>query len=98
MKTLILLLLPFFTTAQIQPDKVKHFVAGAVIGGGAQYLTYKATGNKNTAFFVGLGVSTLAGVAKELYDKQGHGTTDVKDAMWTSIGGLSSCVTLRIVL
>ena len=95
---MILLLLPLLTTAQIQPDKVKHFVAGAVIGGTTQYLTYKATGNKNTAFFVGLGVSTLAGVAKELYDKQGHGTPSVKDAVWTSIGGLSSCVTLRIVL
>ena len=98
MKTLILLLLPTLSFTQIQPDKVKHFVAGAVIGGTTQFLTYKATGNKNTAFFVGLGASTLAGVAKELYDKQGHGTPDIKDAVWTSIGGLTSRVTLRIVL
>ena len=94
----LFVLLPFIATAQIQPDKVKHFVAGAVIGGTTQFLTYKATGNKNTAFFVGLGASTLAGVAKELYDKQGHGTPDIKDAVWTSIGGLTSRVTLRIVL
>lgn len=98
MKTLILLLLPTLSFTQIQPDKVKHFVAGAVIGGTTQYLTYKATNNKKTALFVGLGVSTLAGVTKELYDKQGHGTPDVKDAVWTSLGGLSSCVTLRILL
>ncbi len=94
----LFVLLPALSFTQIQPDKVKHFVAGAVIGGTTQYLTYKATGNKNTAFFVGLGVSTLAGVAKELYDKQGHGTPSVKDAVWTSLGGVSSCVTLRITI
>jgi len=98
-KILILVFCPIVAMGQIQPDKVKHFVAGAVIGGTTQFLTYKATGNKNTAFLVGFGVGALAGVAKEVYDKKtGKGVPSTADAVYTSAGALSVGFTLRFTL
>lgn len=98
-KILILLFLPVIAMGQIQPDKVKHFVAGAVIGGTTQFLTYKATGNKNTAFLVGFGMGTLAGISKEIYDKKsGKGVPSKADAIYTSAGALSVGFTLRFTI
>lgn len=89
MKTIAILLLSCSTaTAQIQKDKALHFGAGLAISATTTAITYKITNNKNTSMLVGFGAATLAGVAKEVYDKKsGKGVPDSKDALWTSIGG-----------
>ena len=61
-----------------QPDKQKHFIAGAAISSSSYLIT------KNKYFSVGLGVSIGAG--KEILDGYGHGHRDVKDFIFTGLG------------
>jgi hypothetical protein len=63
-------------------DKQAHFFAGAAIAATiALYL--------NPA--LGLVAGILAGLAKELYDRAGYGTPDLKDFLATAAG---ACVVL----
>ena len=45
---------------------------------------------------VGLAVTVLAAVAKEVWDSMGHGTADLWDAAATVLGGLVGTVLIMI--
>ncbi len=83
------------THLDIQPDKVKHFAAGAIISSSTGAVTYKITGKRTTSLLVGFGTGVLIGAAKEFYDAQGHGCPSFKDALWTGIGAGVGSVSLR---
>ena len=61
-------------------DKLYHFAAGLIIGGGVAYLTHRAD--------CGVGAAALAGIAKELWDSKHGGTVETMDAVATVIGGV----------
>lgn len=82
----------------LQPDKVKHFIAGTVISASTYSIVYRITGNKGRSMLIGFGAGVLAGIAKELYDMTGRGTPDVKDAIWTGIGAGVGTVSFRVTL
>lgn len=86
------------TRLDIQPDKVKHFAAGAIISSGTGTIAYKITGNRTSSLLVGFGTGVLIGAAKEVYDAQGHGTPSFKDALWTGIGAGLGSVSLRMAI
>ena len=105
MKALLALLLTFASfqasaqlTSRSQPDKVKHFAAGALIAGSVQTLTYEITDNRGKAMLFGFGAGCVAATAKELYDMTGRGTPSFKDALWTGIGAGLASVTLRYTI
>ena len=93
---LILLFITSFANAQVQKDKVKHFVAGAVISSVSYAWIYQATHSHKKAFWGGLGVSILAGVVKESIDQYNYGGFDIKDLGATGLGGVTGTVTIEI--
>lgn len=42
-------------------------------------------------------VATLLGMAKEVWDKQGHGTPDKLDALATAVGGIAGAVIATVL-
>jgi len=67
-------------------DKQAHFFAGAAIAATiALYLNP----------VLGLAAGVLAGLAKELLDRMGYGTPDVKDFIATALG---ACVVVPLIL
>lgn len=68
----------------IPKDKQYHFAAGAVGG-----ISGIISSNPKKAFWIGVGVGTAAGIAKELYDIK-HGTPEVLDAGFTIAGSVVS--------
>ena len=74
----------------IQQDKIKHFLAGLI----ASIVVYVATSNATIAF----SLSALLGIAKEVYDSQGHGTVEVLDAVATVLGGVVGVILIRAVM
>ena len=76
---------------QIQQDKIKHFIAGAI----ASIVVYVVTFNVTIA----LAFSALLGIGKEVYDSRGHGTVEVLDAVATIAGGVVGAIFIaRLVL
>jgi hypothetical protein len=70
-----------FAKLMIPQDKANHFLWGAAISAAVS----RATGDR----VWGLGAAVALAVAKEVYDRvSGKGTPDLKDAMWTVLGGL----------
>lgn len=68
------------------PDKQAHFFAGAAIAATiALYLDPT----------LGLVAGILAGLVKELVDRMGYGTPDLKDFIATALG---ACVVLPLIL
>lgn len=65
---LFLLLITKTKAQTIQQDKVLHFGVGALIGVGTTGLVYGITKNKTKAVIWGIGLSTLAGITKEVID------------------------------
>ncbi len=90
MKTLLSLCFVFSLimniNAQIQQDKVKHFIVGGTIASTTSILVYSITDDKKKALLIGLGTGFLAGAAKEIYDSTGRGCCDFRDFTWTCIG------------
>ncbi len=66
---------------KIPKDKVGHFVVGAGIA-----LTLRGCG---LAPWQALGMSSLAGILKEVTDMTGRGTPDFWDLVATILGGLA---------
>ena len=95
-KLIFILLFSTIANAQIQTDKQLHFSAGAVIGGITNIAVTSITKDSKKAFWVGLGVSVLAGVTKELYDKNQGGKFDVQDLAFTTAGGVVGSLTINI--
>jgi hypothetical protein len=65
-------------TAGCAQDKVSHFVVGATISA----VVTEITGNPLAGCAAALG----AGLLKEAYDSQGHGTVEAADALATVSG------------
>ena len=97
-KLLIILLIPFLSYSQIPSDKQDHFVAGAAISTLTYIVVAETTKNKKKAFWYSLGVSTLAGLTKELIDENKYKGFDSKDLLATSLGGFTVSITFQIIL
>ena len=74
----------------IPRDKLLHFVAGFAVS----FVAYVVTSNATIAF----SLSALLGIAKEVYDSQGHGTVEVADAVATAVGGVVGAILARVVM
>jgi hypothetical protein len=73
---------------QILPDKQKHFAAGYLVGFSTSAITIDQKPLKSLAWNVG--VATLIGSAKEVYDMTGKGIPEIKDLLYTVGGSLLS--------
>ena len=103
MKTIITGLVLFFVGSNIcnaqfvSGDDKLHFGAGALISAATYTVVYTTTKNKKKAFWMSLGASTLAGLAKEVYDSgQENNKFDTGELFATSLGGLTASITLNI--
>ncbi|MBC3846191.1 hypothetical protein H8K90_07365 [Winogradskyella echinorum] len=96
--TLIAFAIFNFSSAQVTiSDDGLHFLTGAAISSGTYALVYSKTKNKKKAFWYSLGLSTLAGLSKEIYD--GYiisGKFDASEAIATSLGGLTASYSFNI--
>ncbi|EDP69766.1 hypothetical protein FBALC1_09552 [Flavobacteriales bacterium ALC-1] len=96
--TLIALAIFNISSAQITlSDDGLHFLTGAAISSGTYAYVYSKTKNKKKAFWYSFGVSTLAGLSKEIYD--GYiisGKFDTSEWVSTSLGGLTASYTFNI--
>ncbi len=80
-------------------DQKKHFAAGAVISGATYTLVYLKTKNKTKAFWYSLGISSLAGFAKEYYDSEKFNTKiDTGEVFATFLGGFTVSTTLSLFI
>ena len=85
-------------TAQVQNDKVKHFVAGAVIGTAGGLLASELS-DKNTFWIItgAVGSSLIAGAVKEAIDANNENNSwNNGDLAATGLGGLTAGVTISI--
>ena len=101
MKTCFLIFALIFITncnAQfISEDDGLHFGVGAIISGTTYSLVYSKTKDKKKAFWYSLGLSSLAGLTKELFDKYVFdGRFDTGEAIATFSGGLVASYTFDI--
>jgi len=81
---------------QIQSDKISHFMAGGVITS-STYISlnrYNISVPKKIGISIGMGL--LAGVGKEVWDKQRGGKFDGKDILATSLGSISVTIPIGI--
>ncbi len=90
-----------FKNSGIPEDKVRHFMAGYVVGSlttGTLQLILPADmkHRKLYAMLGGFGASILVGVAKEYRDSCGYGHVDAKDAIVTGLGGLTGTLTVNV--
>ncbi|WP_299364770.1 hypothetical protein [Winogradskyella sp.] len=78
-------------------DEGLHFATGAILSGATYSLVYAKTKNKKKAFWYSLGISSLAGLSKEIYD--GFiisGKFDTGEFVATALGGLTASYTFNI--
>lgn len=80
-------------------DKLRHALAGYVVGnvttGTLQLiLPLEMKYRKLAALAGGFGASVMVGIGKEVWDSQGHGHVDSKDAIVTGLGGLGGSLTI----
>ncbi|WP_299110795.1 hypothetical protein [uncultured Winogradskyella sp.] len=81
----------------ISEDEMLHFATGAAISSATYAIVYSKTKNKKKAFWYSLGLSTLAGFSKEIFDKTiVQGRFDTGEAVFTGIGGLAASYTFNI--
>jgi len=81
----------------ISEDDQLHFLTGAVISGTTYAIVYSKTKNSKKAFWYSLGLSTLAGLSKEIYD--GYiisGRFDSGEAISTAAGGFVTSFTINL--
>ena len=75
----------------LSEDKFKHLVGGALITYGATEAAKIYFRNSDYAklksILTGVGATLLLGILKEARDKQGFGTPDINDVLYTSLGG-----------
>ncbi|WP_179006809.1 hypothetical protein [Winogradskyella forsetii] len=81
----------------VSEDDMLHTAIGAGISATSYSLIYAKTKNSKKAFWYSLGLSTLAGLSKEIYD--GYiitGKFDTGEALSTAVGGFVASYTLNI--
>lgn len=92
--------LVFLNTSNSQTassDDGLHFGVGALLSGTTYTLVYSKTKNKKKAFWYSLGVSTLAGLAKEWHDKNiVAGRFDTSEFLATAAGGITASFAFNI--
>jgi len=103
MKSILIFIIMYFAllsncNAQfISDDDKLHFGAGALISGATYTYVYTKTKSKKKAFWMSLGLSTLAGLTKEIYDSTKKGNKfDTGELVATSAGGFTASITLEI--
>ena len=98
--TCIIICIAFSNTCNAQfitDDDKLHFGAGALISSATYTLVYSKTKSKKKAFWMSLGTSVLAGLAKEVYDSTKKGNKfDTGELVATTVGGFTASVTLEI--
>ncbi|NRD19942.1 hypothetical protein HNV08_07775 [Winogradskyella eckloniae] len=101
MKLLLTFFIVFsFNTSHAQlisEDDQLHFAIGAGIAASSYAVIYSKTKNSKKAFWYSLGLSTLAGLSKEIYD--GYiisGKFDTGEAISTSAGGFVASYTFNL--
>ncbi|MBC2845336.1 hypothetical protein [Winogradskyella flava] len=96
--TLLVILSFNLSSAQkTSSDDGLHFGTGIVISGLTYSLVYAKTKNKSKAFWYSLGLSTMAGLAKEVYD--GYiitGRFDKSEFIATAAGGIAASFSFNI--
>lgn len=87
---------------KIPYDKKLHFICGfiimvlcSLISALLQFMNYSLT--FMDSFYVGLIMSIIAGIVKEIYDYNDYGSFDYKDMISTWLGGLFGFVILYVV-
>ena len=94
---IVSILLSQLSFGQIEQDKVKHFVAGALITSVVNTSVYSLTKNKDNALFMGLVAGVGAGLIKELYDSQYRGGFDLRDLVATGFGSFAASIPLVVI-
>ncbi|GAB4162296.1 MAG: hypothetical protein Tsb0033_21120 [Winogradskyella sp.] len=101
MKTQLILVTLFcfsISTAQVTlEDDGLHFLVGAAISSGTYAYVYSKTQNKSKAFWYSFGLSSIAGLSKEVHD--GYiisGKFDTSELISTMLGGLTASYTFTI--
>nr|WP_299346067.1 hypothetical protein [Allomuricauda sp.] len=96
--TIVLLCMLSSMHAQIERDKVLHFVGGGLFGLAGAGIAKQATDGNRAWTFVGSVVgSTLAGVAKESIDAgQSDNSWDNEDLVATILGGVTVGITIEL--
>ena len=83
--------------AQIEQDKVLHFVGGGLFGlAGAGIAKQASDGDRAWTFVGAVGGSLLVGVAKECIDQKQYGGWDNNDILATALGGVAVGLTLDL--
>lgn len=95
-KLIFILLISTMCHAQIEQDKKLHFGSGALISGVTNIALLSVKKDSKNAFWIGLGMSILAGVSKELYDKNRGGKFDCTDLAYTVGGGLVGSIVVNL--
>ena len=96
--TLLFLLSTISMNAQLltEPDKRKHFTAGAVFGGITYGVILQETEDKKLALAGSILAAFTVGYLKETEDKKSGYTFDDRDLLATTLGGLSIGITFDI--
>lgn len=93
----ILICLVWKTNAQVQGDKVLHFLGGNLYGlVGAGVASQISKGDRTWTFVGSVGGSLLIGLAKESIDKAQYDGWDNGDLLATVLGGATVGVTIDI--
>lgn len=95
MRKLLLIAVMFPIIGFAQTDKVAHFGVGYAVSATTTAICQRY--EVKHPVLIGISVSTLIGIGKEIYDAQSNkGVSDWKDAGSTIIGGILGSVTVRI--
>lgn len=96
--TILALSTASFSHAQfISEDDMLHFAAGIVISGSTYSLVYSKTKNKKKAFWYSFGLTTVAGLTKEVFDEIiFDGRFDTGEFISTFTGGFVASYTFNI--
>lgn len=93
--TLVVIVYASKAVAQVQTDKVAHFGVGYVVSASTTAILQRY--DVKGAVWYGIGLGTLLGIVKELYDKHsGNGQPSYSDAFSTIGGSVAGSVTVRI--
>ncbi len=83
---------------QITPNGyVEHFIGGIIIGAIVSYFVFKKTNIIRVALCIGVVISSLFGLVKELIDPYLQGDRDKLDLILTSLGGIIGAMSFYFI-
>lgn len=83
---------------KIKSDKLLHFIAGLLITQVVSIVLLALTGSLVMSVLLGGMAGLIAALAKELYDKFGHGVPSLSDFLFTVIGSLVGMALISLAL